>query len=87
MTATMTAAKAARASPDIDIAKVLGQDADDLLGHVCRTIPRDQLHLPGPDFIDRVVSRTDRSPALLRNFQTLLNSGRLGGTGHVSILP
>ncbi|MCH7792607.1 MAG: class I fructose-bisphosphate aldolase [Planctomycetes bacterium] len=83
----MTAAKAARASPDIDIAKVLGQDADDLLGHTCRTIPRDQLHLPGPDFIDRVVSRTDRSPAVLRNFQTLLNSGRLGGTGHVSILP
>src|SRR5690606_3310017 len=48
---------------------------------------KDRLHLPGPDFIDRVVSLTDRSPNVLRNYQLLLNTGRLAGTGYVSILP
>src|SRR5207253_8080643 len=48
---------------------------------------KEALHLPGPDFVDRVVSITDRSPAVLRNFQALLNHGRLSATGYVSILP
>src|SRR6185503_2305498 len=50
-------------------------------------IKKEQLHLPGPDFIDRVVAQSDRKPAVLRNFQTMLDHGRLGGTGYMSILP
>ncbi|ERS91604.1 class I fructose-bisphosphate aldolase [Halomonas sp. PBN3] len=70
-----------------DIAKLLGDDADDLLGHTCQGVPRDSLHLPGPDFVDRVVSASDRPPAVLRNLQALYNHGRLGGTGYLSLLP
>lgn len=69
------------------ITKLLGKDADDLLGHKCKTIGKDQLHLPGPDFIDRVMSLTDRPIPVQRNLQTLYDHGRLGGTGYVSILP
>ncbi len=69
------------------ITELLGEDAGDLLDHSCTTIPKDQLHLPGPDFIDRVVSEGDRSVRVLRNYQALLNSGRLAGTGYMSILP
>jgi len=70
-----------------DIAAILGPEAKNLLGYESKTISKDLLHLPGPDFIDRVFSQTDRSPVVLRNFQTILNHGRLGGTGYVSILP
>src|SRR5262249_45485490 len=70
-----------------DVRSLLGKDADTLLRHESRTIPRGMLHLPGPDFVDRVVSQTDRPVAVLRNFQTILNTGRLAGTGYVSILP
>ncbi|MCC6228117.1 MAG: class I fructose-bisphosphate aldolase [Phycisphaerales bacterium] len=70
-----------------DIRSILGQQADALLGYESKTVNRSRLHLPGPDFIDRVVSQSDRSPVVLRNFQTMLNTGRLGGTGFVSILP
>lgn len=70
-----------------DIQSLLGNDASDLLGHECQTISKSALHLPGPDFIDRVASQSDRNPLVLRNYQLLLNSGRLAGTGHVSILP
>ena len=70
-----------------DIQHVLGDQAEHLLDHTCETIPKDQIHLPGPDFIDRVTSKTDRSPAVLRNLQSLYDHGRLAGTGHVSILP
>jgi class I fructose-bisphosphate aldolase len=70
-----------------NIREILGKDADSLLNHECRTVARGQLHLPGPDFIDRVVSQSDRSPTVLRNFQSILNHGRLAGTGYVSILP
>src|SRR3954453_7251777 len=66
---------------------LLGDDPDDLLSHKSTGIPADLLHLPGPDFIDRVVSQTDRNPQVLRNLQQLFDSGRLGGTGYVSILP
>ena len=70
-----------------NIEKLLGKDADFLLNHSCKTIGKEQLHLPGPDFVDRVMSASDRNPVVLRNMQTLFNSGRLGGSGYVSILP
>lgn len=69
------------------IETLLGKDAQYLLGHKCKTISKDHLHLPGPDFVDHVMSINDRSPTVMRNFQTLLNTGRLGGSGFVSILP
>ena len=70
-----------------NIHKILGKDADFLLNHSCETISKKQIHLPGPDFVDRVLGPSDRNPTVLRNMQTLFNSGRLGGTGYVSILP
>jgi len=70
-----------------NIPELLGNDAELLLTHTCRTIPRSALHLPGPDFIDRVVAASDRRPATLRNFQQIFNTGRLAGTGYLSILP
>src|ERR1700752_2298621 len=69
------------------IAELLGSNASELLGHSSQTIPQEQLHLPGPDFIDRVVSQSDRSPAVLRSLQSLIGNGRLANTGYVSILP
>ena len=66
---------------------LLGSAGEELLEYKCKGIPREQLHVPGPDFVDRVVSLTDRPPTVLRNFQLLLNSGRLVCTGYVSILP
>lgn len=70
-----------------DIVKLLGADADQLLGHVCKGIPKSSLHLPGPDFVDRVTAATDRPPMVLRNLQALFSHGRLGGSGYLSILP
>jgi len=67
--------------------ELLGRATRELLDHKARTIPKDQLHLPGPDFIDRVTSYSDRSTAVLRSLQSLLDHGRLAGTGYVSILP
>ncbi|MHC4937340.1 MAG: class I fructose-bisphosphate aldolase [Planctomycetota bacterium] len=69
------------------IQEILAEKSEGLLGHTCNTIPKDSLHLPGPDFIDRVMSQTDRSPAVQRNLQTMYDHGRLAGTGYVSILP
>ncbi|MEE8107484.1 MAG: class I fructose-bisphosphate aldolase [Planctomycetota bacterium] len=69
------------------IQEVLGDHADSLLGHTCKTISKDSLNLPGPDFIDRVFVASDRKPAVLRNLQSLYGHGRLAGTGYVSILP
>ena len=68
------------------IESILGDDAG-LLQHQCRTIPKETLHLPGPDFVDRVVALTDRSPRVLGALQWMLSTGRLSGTGYVSILP
>src|ERR1051325_7752310 len=68
------------------IEELLGSDAS-LLTHQCRTIPRDNLHLPGPDFVDRVLTPTDRAPRVLGGLQWLLEAGRLSRTGYVSILP
>jgi len=70
-----------------DIAKLLGKEADSLLGYTCTGFKKEDLYLPGPDFVDRVFSDNDRSPHVMRNLQTLFNTGRLGGTGYLSILP
>jgi len=70
-----------------DIQGLLGAEAEGLLSHVCKGIPRDSLHLPGPDFVDRVVALSDRSPSVMRSLQQLFDQGRLGGTGYLSILP
>lgn len=70
-----------------DIRALLGKDADALLNYQSKTISKDHIHTPGPDFVDRVFSHTDRNVATLRNFQTLMNTGRLARTGYVSILP
>ncbi len=67
--------------------ELLGDDAESLLQHKSDTFPASSLHLPGPDFVDRVLVDSDRSTATLRNLQWLVNSGRLSGTGYVSILP
>src|SRR6266542_1797688 len=69
------------------IEELLGDQARTLLDHKSTTIPREQIYLPGPDFIDRVVAQSDRSPAVLRSLQSLISHGRLAGTGYVSILP
>jgi class I fructose-bisphosphate aldolase len=66
---------------------LLGSDGDALLGYVAKGFKRETLHLPGGDFVDRVLSSTDRTPMVLRNFNAILNSGRLARTGYVSILP
>ena len=70
-----------------EIEKLLGPDGQSLLTHECKTIPKESLHLPGNDFVDRVVSVSDRSNSVLRNMNQLFNTGRLAGTGYVSILP
>ncbi len=70
-----------------DIEAVLGEDSEYLLGHKCTTISKRDLYLPGPDYVDEVFVQNDRSPAVIRNLQTILDHGRLGGTGYVSILP
>lgn len=69
------------------IEELLGDEAEDLFTHTCETIPNEKLHLPGPDFIDRVVYDSDRNARVLRNLQALFNNGRLAGTGYLSILP
>lgn len=66
---------------------LLGDEAQALLEHQCQTISKDKLHLPGPDFIDRVISHSDRSIPVLRSLSQLYNHGRLAGTGYLSILP
>ena len=69
------------------IIKNLGKDADSLLNHACKTFSKDALHLPGPDFVDRIVAGSDRSPQVTRNMQSVFDHGRLAGTGYLSILP
>ena len=70
----------------VNIKELLGNDVS-LLEHKCETITKDQIHLPGPDFVDRVWKDSDRSPQVLRNMQAIFNAGRLKGTGYLSILP
>jgi class I fructose-bisphosphate aldolase len=69
------------------IQEILAADAEKLLSHQCKTIPKESLHLPGPDFVDRVLVGSDRPARVLVNLQQLFDSGRLAGTGYVSILP
>ncbi|HEX8917315.1 MAG TPA: class I fructose-bisphosphate aldolase [Chloroflexota bacterium] len=69
------------------ITELLGADADSLLTYTCRTIDKSMLHLPGPDFLDRVFISGDRNSQTIRNLQAIFNHGRLAGTGYVSILP
>lgn len=69
------------------IEKILGKEAEHLLDYKCKTVPKEKLHLPGPDFVDRVLRASDRSPVVMRNMQSLFDHGRLGGSGYVSILP
>lgn len=71
----------------VDIHSLLGDDADSLLSYESKTISRDALTLPGPDSVDRVFALSDRSPQVLRSLQSLIDHGRLRGTGYVSILP
>ena len=74
----------------VDYSKIqerLGDDAEYLLGHTSNTISKDQLHVPGGDFVDRVWKDSDRNPGVLRSIQTLFDNGRLSGTGYLSILP
>ena len=71
----------------MNIETLLGSEAESLLTHICRGIPKDNLHLPGADYIDRVVTRKNRKPAVLRNLSSLYNHGRLAGTGYLSLLP
>jgi len=65
----------------------LGNDAEYYLGHECKTISQDRLHLPSPDYVSNSYGLSDRSPQVLRSLQQLLDNGRLAGTGYVSILP
>lgn len=69
------------------IQEFLGSEAETLLGHVSKTIPKENIHLPGGDFVDRVWMESDRTPGVLRSLQTLNEHGRLAGTGYLSILP
>ena len=70
-----------------EIEAILGEDASSLLQHQSKTIPKESLHLPGPDFVDRSLAGSDRSTRVMGSLQALINNGRLGGTGYVSILP
>lgn len=71
-----------------EIKKLLGTDADNLLNHVCTGIPKEMIHPPGPDFIEKVLELSDRNNLVLNNMERIFNqTGRLAGTGYVSILP
>jgi class I fructose-bisphosphate aldolase len=69
------------------IESLLGAEAEDLLGHTCATISKRMLHLPGPDFVSRIFTNSDRPNPVLRSLQQLFSHGRLAGTGYLSILP
>jgi class I fructose-bisphosphate aldolase len=71
----------------VDLHDLLGDDADGLLSHTSKGIAKEDLHLPGPDFLDRCLAPTDRSPAVLRSIASMYDHGRLAGTGYLSILP
>lgn len=70
-----------------EISKILGEEADYLLAHKCQTISKDLLHLPGPDFVEKIFSISDRSLQVRQNLRAVFNHGRLKGTGYLSILP
>ncbi len=69
------------------INELLGKQADSLLSHSCKTITKEQIHLPGADFVDRMFAPSNRNPQVLRSLQAIYGHGRLANTGYVSILP
>jgi len=69
------------------ITDLLGDQAQSLLTHKCNTFPKDQLHLPSPDFVDKIFAQSNRNPQVLRNLQAMYGQGRLANTGYLSILP
>jgi len=71
----------------ISITSILKEESELLLNHVCKSIPKERLHIPGPDFVDRVSIANNRKPSVLRNLQALYNHGRLTGSGYLSLLP
>src|SRR5690349_24525146 len=77
----------AMATSTSKLEEILGADAAPLLQHQCKTIPKEQLHLPGPDYVERIYAGSDRPARVLTSLQALYNTGRLAGTGYVSILP
>src|SRR5258705_1247853 len=78
-----------RSDPTMDsaILKALGDKADYYLGFATPKISKDRLHLPGPDFVDRIFAPSDRNNRVLTNLQRLFGTGRLAGTGYLSMLP
>jgi fructose-bisphosphate aldolase, class I len=70
-----------------NVSELLGKDAEFLLKHKSKTISKDQLHLPHPNFVDNILAQSNRSPQVLRSLQQLFSTGRLANTGYVSILP
>lgn len=71
----------------IKISEILGKNADNLLNHSCKTIAKEHLHLPDSDFVDRLFALSNRNPQVLRSLHQLYNTGRLAGSGYMSILP
>ena len=71
----------------INIREMLGDQAESLLNHKCETFPKEDLHLPGPDFVDRIFSISDRSEKVMKNMKAVFYHGRLKGTGYLSVLP
>jgi fructose-bisphosphate aldolase, class I len=70
-----------------NISELLGKDSESLLKHISKTVPKEQLHIPGPDFVDRIFINSSRTTPVLRSLQQLFGTGRLANTGYVSILP
>ena len=70
-----------------DITQLLGSEAKSLLDHKCGTIGKEKLHLPGPDFVDRIQLYSDRNINVMRNLQWIFGTGRLSKSGYVSIFP
>ncbi len=69
------------------IEELLGKEAEELLSHECKTIPKEKIHVPTPDYVDKVWYHSDRNIRVLHNLQRIIDHGRLGGTGYLSILP
>ena len=67
--------------------ELLGANADSLLNHTCKTITKDAIHHPGADFVNDYFLQSNRNPQVLRSLNQIYNTGRLAGTGYVSILP
>lgn len=70
-----------------DIQAILGDETESLLSYRCTGLPRERIHAPGPDYVDRIVSSSDRNPRVMRNLQSLFSHGRLADTGYMSLLP